>query len=188
MHVLFIGRASSNTFFIREISKARPDHAGKDTVTLNNVQREKVSYWRFLINLDKSIPWSNELMSHCLPFYWCLRIWLGMCHSPVHHEQTGTSAASAIREPIHHEQTDTSAASAIREPHTVSQLVLVLYQLFVSQYTMSKLVQVLHQLSMSQHTVNQLVLVLHQLFVSWYTMSKLVLVLHRLFLSQHTMS
>ena len=33
-----------------------------------------------------------------------------MCHSPVHHEQTGTSAASVIREPTSREQTGTGAS------------------------------------------------------------------------------
>ena len=46
--------------FIREISKARPDCAGKNTVTLNAVQLEEVSYWRFVDNWDKSIPWRDE--------------------------------------------------------------------------------------------------------------------------------
>jgi len=48
------------TLFIREISKARPDRAGKDTVTPNDVQREEGSYSRFLDNWGKSIPWRDE--------------------------------------------------------------------------------------------------------------------------------
>lgn len=45
---------------IREINKARLDRAGKDTVTLNEVQRQEVSYWRFPDNWDESIPWRDE--------------------------------------------------------------------------------------------------------------------------------
>lgn len=46
--------------FIREISKVRPERAGKDTVNLSEIQREEVSYWRFLDNWDESIAWRDE--------------------------------------------------------------------------------------------------------------------------------